>query len=312
MSAKSKLAAATGLDALVGPLEPRRAQRREREWAAEPLPEVLEQVARRCGPGLPAAEERPLFIFSAGWRSGSTLLQRLVNSSGEYVIWGEPYARADYVARLVASLRPISPWWPSDEDVVDPAAGDGAADRWTANLHPPLAALVEAHRDFFRTLFAVPGAEAPSWGFKEVRLGGEEALYLKFLFPRCRILFLVRDPADAYASYRLWRSWYRSWPEGQVRTPAAYGRLWGELACSFAARREQLGAFLVRYEDLHAESPAVAELEEYLGAPVDRGVLSRRIRGSSRRPQELSRIERRQLRRGLGGAEREFGYEVGR
>jgi len=312
VSVKSKLAAASGLDALVGPLEPRRAQRKELAWAGEPLSEVLGQIAQRCDGDLPEAGDQPLFIFSAGWRSGSTLLQRLVNSSGEYVIWGEPYARADFVRHLADSLRPISPWWPNEEDVVAAADGSGAADRWTANLHPRVPALVEAHRDFFRTLFAVPGAEAPAWGFKEVRLGGDEALYLKFLFPRCKILFLVRDPAEAYASYKVWRSWYRSWPEEQVRTPAAYGRLWAELARSFEARRERLGAFLVRYEDLYAESPAVAELEDYLGAPVDRSVLSRRIRGSSRRPKELSRIELRRLRRGLAGAERELGYEVGR
>lgn len=311
MSVRSKFAAVSGLGALVGPLGARRAQRKELEWAGKSVPEVLDLVAWRCG-NLAPAEDQPLFIFSAGWRSGSTLLQRLVNSSGEYVIWGEPYARADHVGRLFDSLRPISPWWPNEEDIGDFAGESRAADRWTANLHPPLPTLVEAHRDFFRTLFATDGDGASNWGFKEVRLGGDDALYLKFLFPRSKVLFLVRDPVDAYASYKGWRSWYRSWPDDQVRTSAAYGRLWAQLASSFASRRADLNARLIRYEDLYLESPAIADLESYLGAPVDHGVLARRIRGSRSRKEGLSRAELRRLRFGLGGVEREFGYEVGR
>ena len=31
----------------------------------------------------------PIFIFTTGWRTGSTLLQRLITSSGETLIWGE-------------------------------------------------------------------------------------------------------------------------------------------------------------------------------------------------------------------------------
>src|SRR5262245_48832244 len=51
--------------------------------------------------------EKPIFILSAGWRSGSTLVQRCVMSGGEAMIWGEPYgpfglfdALADPIRRL--------------------------------------------------------------------------------------------------------------------------------------------------------------------------------------------------------------------
>ncbi|MEO0535490.1 MAG: hypothetical protein AAF215_16660 [Cyanobacteria bacterium P01_A01_bin.123] len=37
--------------------------------------------------------DSPIFVFSAGWRSGSTLLQRLVMSDKSVVIWGELFNR---------------------------------------------------------------------------------------------------------------------------------------------------------------------------------------------------------------------------
>jgi Sulfotransferase family len=312
VSAGSRILAVSGLEALVGPAAARRAQRQELDWAGRPLGEVIDALAARRGGELPGAEDRPLFIFSAGWRSGSTLLQRLVNSSGEYLMWGEPYARSDQVVRLAESLRPISPWWPPDGDFESDHGDSRLADRWTANLHPPLASLVEAHRAFFRTLFAPTGNgnAATRWGFKEVRLAGEYALYLHFLFPRSKFLFLVRDPADAFASYKAWRSWYSRWPDRQVRTPRAYARVWGELATSFLGLEQRLDSHLVRYEDLVADSPAIGGLEAFLGAPVDRGVLARRIGGSAGRARTLTRLERRRLRAGLDGAERRFGYRA--
>lgn len=33
--------------------------------------------------------EKPVFIFSSSWRSGSTLLQRYITASGEVLVWGE-------------------------------------------------------------------------------------------------------------------------------------------------------------------------------------------------------------------------------
>ena len=33
--------------------------------------------------------EKPVFILSSSWRSGSTFLQRLITHSNEILIWGE-------------------------------------------------------------------------------------------------------------------------------------------------------------------------------------------------------------------------------
>ena len=38
--------------------------------------------------------EEPIFLLSAGWRSGSTLLQRLIMSDSNVLIWGNPTMNA--------------------------------------------------------------------------------------------------------------------------------------------------------------------------------------------------------------------------
>lgn len=39
--------------------------------------------------------ENPVFILSAGWRSGSTLLHRMIMADEKVMIWGEPYAHSN-------------------------------------------------------------------------------------------------------------------------------------------------------------------------------------------------------------------------
>jgi hypothetical protein len=299
----------SGLETVLGPPSALRAQRYEKKRRDEPLERTLEAIAVRCGDSLPSAPERALFMLSAGWRSGSTLLQRLINSSQEYLLWGEPYARSETIVRLADSLRPISSEWPPAEDIALPPTGLGAADNWTANRHPSLISVVESHRQLFRTLFASEAAEMDTWGIKEVRLSGEYALYLHFLFPEAKFIFLVRDPANAFASYKTWRSWYRRWPDGQIRTASAYATMWRELATSFLETRDAVGALFLRYEDLVPGNAALDRLDAFLGSPVDRSTLERRISGSRSGPSRLTPLERMAMRRRLGDVPALLGYE---
>jgi hypothetical protein len=247
------------------------------------LPDVPQAVASlrgRLGDDAAGPTDTPLFILSAGWRSGSTLLQRLVNSTQRYFIWGEPYHRSDLVRRMAESLLPFGADWPPPEYIHSDVGTGDPQDGWIANLYPTLPRLLDSHRAFLRELLAPPPGQAGrEWGFKEVRLSADYAVYLQLLFPRARFVFLVRDPRAAYRSYRTRATWFERWPTVQVRTPNAYGRLWCRLAQSFTTHRDSLDAVLLRYEDLVAGGEAVDRLEQALGAPVDRAVLAERISG---------------------------------
>jgi hypothetical protein len=302
------MAARRALETLLGTPEAHLLKRRERAVAARPLREVIAAVEARRGTA-EAPDDEPLFILSAGWRSGSTMVQRLVNSGGGYFLWGEPYSRADLVSRLADSLRPVTAVWPMPPDVLT-EADPGIGERWTANLHPGLDTLLESHRALFRTLCAPPpGSPACCrWGFKEVRLGAEHALYLHLLFPRARFVFLVRDPLAAFASYKAWRSWYVRWPEEQVRTAWGYAGLWAELAGGFLAEADAVGGIVVRYEDLAPGGVGIGALEGLLGERLDASVLERRISGSEDGPSRVSALERRLIERRTGPVTRRLGY----
>jgi hypothetical protein len=175
------------------------------------MSEVIASVRARCEDRAEIPADEPLFLLSAGWRSGSTLVQRLVNSGTACFLWGEPYSRADLVPRLADSLRPITDDWPRDADLLHENDGS-VADRWTANLHPGAETLLDGHRALLRTLFAPPaGAPAGSgWGFKEVRLSAEHALYLHLLLRRAK----PRSPPSAGSS-----SATRTWSRAERRSP---------------------------------------------------------------------------------------------
>jgi hypothetical protein len=221
--------------------------------------------------------DSPVFVFAAMWRSGSTLLQRVVASSGEVLVWGEPYADSGLVQRLGQSLQVFSPIWPERHFI---RAGDDLAPAKlavenTENLYPHPRALVDAHLAFYDALFAAPAREAgyARWGLKETRLGGDDARYLRLLYPEARFLYLVRDPVDVWASYRRWAGWYLDWPEGQVRTPQAIGRAWARLASSYTDSAAEIGALTVRYEDLVGGPSALDRVAEHVGVSLDRTAL---------------------------------------
>ncbi|WP_299619795.1 sulfotransferase [Pelagibius sp.] len=254
--------------------------------------------------------DSPVFLLSAGWRSGSTLLQRMVMANNPAVIiWGEPYDLALPIQGLADQFRPFSEVWPRDSDFAGPAGVD-LSNAWVANLYPPAASFRAAHLAYLEALLAAP-AEALGrslWGLKEVRLGADEVRYLRWLYPRARFVFLVRDPLNAYRSYRQKLSWYARWPNRMVTTPYGFGAHWRRLSRDFLELQSQGIGLLLRYEEL-GEDATVARLSNYLGWPVPRPQEMQKIKGLDGKDQvRLGTVEAAILKRGAGRTASEFGY----
>ncbi|MDP3123289.1 MAG: sulfotransferase, partial [Thiobacillus sp.] len=174
----------------------------------------------------------PIFLLSAGWRSGSTLLQRLVMSDKRVLIWGEPYDECGPIQAMAGTLKAFRPDWPPAEYYYDGTPPGQLTGSWVANLFPAPDALWRAHRAYHDALFDAPATQAGAsrWGVKEVRLGIEHARYLRWLYPKARFVLLYRNPLDAYSSYcRYGRSWYDVFPDRPVFTPTAFGAHWRQL-----------------------------------------------------------------------------------
>lgn len=229
---------------------------------------------------------QPIFIFSAGWRSGSTLLQRLLCSDPEVLIWGEPYDRSGLIQKLASSLLPINENWPPREFFIEQADVSNIHKHWIASLYPNITDLLLAHQKFILSLFAVSNrvGKRKRWGIKAVRFGLKEALYLKLLFPEAKFVFLERDLLPAYVSYVGYstHNWYVDWPYKPAFSAFAFARHRARLINEFKEASKIVGGIAIKYENLVHGNEELEKLQTYCGVNIDERTLQDRV-GSSRR-----------------------------
>lgn len=260
----------------------------------------------------------PIFILSAGWRAGSTLLQRMImQNNSDIVIWGEPFHLANIFDNMLNQFRCFTERYPREEYFLSRRKGRGLSDQWVANLYPDVESLVSAHRTFFRVLFGDSALKvgAKHWGVKVVRLSIDHAIYLRRIFPQCKIIFTCRDPLDAYASFRkVHDAFFLKWPDKLVSTPYAFGRHWANLMDGFLKRRSDVNGLLMRYEDLD-EPNQVSRLQEYLGWSIPRASSMERIAGDKMiggsvggNRQDLPALDRLLLGMAVGAVRKRAGY----
>lgn len=263
-------------------------------------------------------EEAPVILLAGGWRSGSTLLQRVLMSERDLMIWGEPFARSGIVTSLASQFRAFTPEWPPAGYFVSSFGQDLSAE-WVANSYPDAAELIAAHRAFFIELLAKPARALGRrrWGFKEVRLDGPHALYLKLLFPRARFVFLVRNPYAAYASFRHYiKSDFHDWPRRPIRSAGEFGSLWRDLASSLEQVAPEVDALWLQYEDYLREPALHERLCAHVGAALTPPgqlslIPSAGQIGATATAKPANRLlwyERRGLARQVGPLAARFGY----
>ncbi len=257
----------------------------------------------------------PVFILSAGWRSGSTLLQRLVCSAHQRAMWGEPYGDTGLLEYLNEPLKRINQQLPQPSYFIDKLDQDvPMSQQWIANLYPSLHDLRLAYRAFYDRLFVTPANENgyQDWGLKEVRLDAQHAAVLRWLYPDCKIILLVRNPIDAWRSYAEFKRWYHIRPNKPVFNVNRFCDHWERLAASFFENQEKLGALLVRYEDILGNDQEIERISSYLNVPIDASVLQKKIRSGDENAGGYGVVpgENRLLRRRLRKTAGKFGYQL--
>lgn len=256
--------------------------------------------------------EKPVFILSAGWGSGSTLLQRLVMSSGEVLVWGEPLDQAAPIQRMAAALGPIRPGWPPDNHFISAPDLDRLSSEWVANLVPDIASYAAAHRAFLGAWLGNRAGAVPAnlrWGLKEVRLTIDHARYLKWLYPDAKILFIYRDLLASYRSCK-GSNWLSVWPTYRVSPPLHFAHHWRFLLEGYLAGCRDVDGLLIKYEDLIAGRFDLRALCQYLGVEtLDESLLERKVGSRSSDNKQLGLADRLVLQGVAGHLRRQLGYE---
>ncbi len=221
----------------------------------------------------PGNNNKPVFLFSAGPRAGSTFVQRLITSGREVMMWGEGSGALNHILRSLALLRltlsanphnPLSGY--GAEQFSNFIKGGTDCNQWIANINPPFHLIVHAYRNLFDNIYGAPARELgyTRWGMKEVR--GERSTIdaLHTLFPQAKFIFLVRNPVDCLRSIK--RRGYRfadNWGNPLSGRPAHlhFADNWFQLAMQYHSI--DFG-FHIRYEDITRDKALVSRLGEYL------------------------------------------------
>ncbi len=268
-------------------------QRFATRWGLEPRPEGA------C----------PVFLLASGWRCGSTLLQRLVCSTGELLMWGEPYGRANIVPTLTRAAMVLREDWPGPGHFPPDQVFEQPAEHWIANLYPPPDAMVRGFAAMLDAWLAEPARARgfDRFGLKEVRLQAMDAAFLAWLYPDARFLFLVRNPWDAWSSCK-GAQWFVQWPNQVIQTAPQFAKLWLRIVNSFASWPSD-NAMLIRYEDLVKPS---FDLEQVRGhcrlEAIDPAPRDKVIRGMAKPPIPLDATEVAQIHQIAGELARALGY----
>lgn len=257
-----------------------------------------------------ADDDRPVFLLAVSWRTGSTLLQRVLMTDPALLVWGEPWGRMAVLPRLAEAVVALREDWPPSKYMITEVEADPTQTFLAADLYPPGQDFRAGLRDMLGRWLAVPARERgySRWGFKEVRLGAAEACLLRWLYPRARFLALLRNPLAAYRSCKNWNLWYR-WPDYPVSSAAAFGRHWNRLAMSWKDLPADFPVRVVKYEDVAAGSYDFRAMEAELGLRLDEAkALCARV-GGRPKPAELTREEAKVLAEEAGVGMRAWGYD---
>ena len=235
----------------------------------------------------------PVFVLGCAWRCGSTLLQRLISSGKEVLIWGE---QNGFLFELMSIGNRLEGIRPLTENQRADFERDGFG-TWIANLNPsPDLFTTNVVRAFFESYYSQETQTLgfTRWGFKEVRYDFKSAQFLLKAFPEARVLFLIRPLHEVLASNAV-SDFYDC-----AGSAAGVTDLWVKNTQSFLENPDERILF-VNYADL-SSGQALDSVCKHLDLrkPIDSSLLGTKVRGAYSPPQlsqrELDQLSRQDVR----------------
>jgi hypothetical protein len=146
-----------------------------------------------------------VFMFGVCGRSSTTALMRILNSSHEVCVWGEPGDHiVDDLLRVWTALeqKNANPNFRDRKDILPRAFREQNHSIAHAMAFPELQpAIADLTRALVHML--APAIDVDRFGFKEITVRGPETLgTLQRMFPCAQFIFLFRDPYTQWPSVK--------------------------------------------------------------------------------------------------------------
>lgn len=255
----------------------------------------------------------PVFLLAGGGRTGSTLIQRLILSTRQVLMWGE------HGGILLPQLQQLVG---STHAWIDKARGNQmranfeaqSHGTWVANMNPDISCFQAGCKALLEQSLGAPARAMGygRWGFKEIRYGRTEALILQELFPDASFVLLVRDPIRCLRSVKGAKWYARDFQSSPAQFLNVWTRISGELA---NVQSELKRSCLLRYEDAITDpQKTAAAISNVIQVPLsafDLKVFEQVLRGTATSPAELDEIDLAAMREEkFLAVAKHLGYEV--
>lgn len=242
------------------------------------------------------ADLDPIVVTSPTIRSGTTLIQRLLCSSPDTLIYGEECAK-DLEFSLTVAWHKIALYGQRAAQNRDTRQKvlRGQLNEWIVDLMPDLDRyLGSLHSAAFAGLAACHEdalAEGrPLWGFKYPGLSPQIVTHLLGQMPRLRLVYIARDLEGSLKSAKTWKEMHA---ERDVR---AFCRQWAENTAFLEELRGNPAVLALDYREVTRDPGSVIDaLARFTGASaIDAEVAAHRVNSpaSYLPPAELTDTDR--------------------
>lgn len=156
-------------------------------------------------PTVQRTKDAPIFIVSYTGRAGSTLIQRILSSSPDIMIWGEDHGALDAIFDFSTRMFEVNkqPVVKTGRSQFNKHGYKG----WLACSPPktirPLIFTGAQIRNFYN-----PGEEK-IWGIKSIDWDSKMVTRMHSIFPKATFIFLHRNMKDVEYSYNHKRGWWK-------------------------------------------------------------------------------------------------------
>lgn len=226
---------------------------------------------------VPIQQTPVIFITAPTARNGITLLQRLINSTKQAVIYGENTHLVHHLPSLVhQNVEAHQTLGPTLEQTLAHFRG-GNTEFWSSALHPGTEAMMMASFQWFYHALSIYDQRSRAmgfarWGIKNPMLETEMIDRLAALLKQARFLFIYRDPYDVARSAKARR--FFTDEAGLIKL----ARQWRDHT-EHVRRAAAPHTMLIEYEPFVADPrPMLRQIEQFTGlGGINADVMRRKI-----------------------------------